>query len=347
MKMSISSAITGNVFTVSARSTRKDLQDAIKLSATMFADAGFRQDSHASILKQAEAFYLEYRTDPMARLRFLSMNMMQSSASKIPGTLENFEKITMKEFEEWFTPILKKSYMEISIVGDIDIEETISIFAKTFGALPPRTAENPQPYADIKFVSPDEKISLTYETTDEPRSVALKIWLSAGRKNTDDMRVDNVLGAVLDDVLHKDVREAQGKVYSPFAYNNSSTWINDIGFMTAGTFVVPNYNAEMLNTLEECGKKTIGNISKDEFERAKIPLIKGVEANKRRNSYWLDAVLDMSQCKPVNIDLARTIDTGYADVSLEQVLRRAKEIFSTKAYTIDVMPTILKKELKK
>ena len=55
------------------------------------------------------------------------------------------------------------------------------------------------------------------------------------------MRVDNVLGAVLDDVLRKDVREAQGKVYSPFSYNNSSTWINDIGFMTAGTFVVPNY----------------------------------------------------------------------------------------------------------
>jgi hypothetical protein len=76
-------------------------------------------------------------------------------------------------------------------------------------------------------------------------------------------------------------------------------------------------------------------------------LIKGVEANKRRNNYWLDAVLDLSQCKPVNIELAKTIDTGYANVSLEQVRERAKIIFSQKPYTIDVMPTILKKELKK
>ena len=126
-----------------------------------------------------------------------------------------------------------------------------------------------------------------------------------------------------------------------------SNWIDNIGFMTVATFVVPEYNAEMLQTLEKCGQKTIKDISKDEFERAKIPLIKGVEANKRRNNYWLDAVLDLSQCKPVNIELAKTIDTGYANVSLEQVRERAKIIFSQKPYTIDVMPTILKKELKK
>jgi len=347
MKMAISASINGNVFTVSARSTQKDLPSTIKLSATMFADAGFREDARPAMMKQAEAFYLDYRTDPMARLRFLSMNMMNSPASKIPGTFENFEKITMKELEQWFTPILKNSYMEISIVGDIDIEKTIKIFAETFGAMPARCSENSEPYAEIKFISPDKKISLTYETTDEPRSVALKIWLSAGRKNIDDMRADNVLGAVLDDILRKDVREAEGKVYSPFAYNNSSTWIDNIGFMTAATFVVPNYNAEMLQTLEKCGQKTIKDISKDEFERAKIPLIKGVEANKRRNNYWLDAVLDLSQCKPINIELAKTIDTGYANVSLEQVRERAKVIFSKKPYTIDVMPTMLKKELKK
>ena len=346
MKMAVNASINGNTFVVSARSTQKDLPNAIKFSATLFADAGFREDSYSAMMKQAEAFYLDYRTDPMARLRFLSMNLMNSPASKIPGTFENFKKITMHELEEWFTPILKNSYMEISIVGDIDIEKTIEIFAETFGAMPARTSENPQPYADIKFVNPDKKVSLTYETTDEPRSVALKIWLSAGRKQIDEMRADNILGAVLDDILRKDVREAQGKVYSPFAYNNSSTWIDDTGFMTAATFVVPDYNAEMLETLEKCGLKTIKGISQDEFERAKIPLIKGVEANKRRNSYWLE-MLDLSQCKPVNIELMRTIDSGYANITLEQVSKRAKEIFSTQPYSIDVMPTILKKELKK
>ena len=78
-----------------------------------------------------------------------------------------------------------------------------------------------------------------------------------------------------------------------------------------------------------------------------IPLIKGVEANKRRNSYWLEAVLNLSQCKPVNIELAKTIDSGYANVSLEQVRQRAREIFAQKPYTASVMPVEIKKELKK
>ena len=58
-------------------------------------------------------------------------------------------------------------------------------------------------------------------------------------------------------------------------------------------------------------------------------------------------MLDRSQCRPVNIELAKSIDTGYAGVSLETVRRRAKEIFGESAYSASVMPERVKKELKK
>ncbi len=346
-KMSVNASIDGNAFAILAKANSKDFADAIKYSATIFADAGFRKDGESALMKYAESFYLEYRTDPMARLRFLPTNMMKSSLSKIPGEFENFKKITMSELRDWLEPILKNSYMEISIVGDIDIESTIKLIAETFGAMPVRKAEKTNPYAKLNFIPQGEKISITYETTDEPRSVAMKIWLSAGRQNIAEMRADNILGAILDDLLRKDVREDQGKVYSPFAYNNSSTWIDNTGFMTAATFVAPDYNAEILDALEKCGEKLVKEITEDEFERAKIPLIKGVEANKRKNYYWLEAVLNLSQCKPVNIELAKTIDTGYADVSLTDVKKRAKVIFTQKPYSVSAMPIPFKKDLKK
>ena len=347
MKMNIGVGIDGNSFALSASSSAKDFRPTIKLAATMFADAGFREDGREALLKYAEAFYLDYRTDPMSKLRFLPTDMIKSPIAKIPGNFENFKKIEMAEIAKWLKPILKKSYMEISIVGDIDVEKTVSLVAETFGAMPPRQADNPEAYAKLKLVSPSDKIELTYETTDEPRSVAVRMWKSAGRADAAKMRIDNVVGAVLDDVLRKDVREAQGKVYSPFAYNNSSTWLENTGMMTAATFVVPQYNSELLATLEECGKKVARGITKDEFERAKIPLIKSVEANKRRNAYWIEAVLNLSQCKPVNIELAKTIDAGYAKITLEETIARAKEIFASEAYTASVMPVKIKKELKK
>ena len=49
----------------------------------------------------------------------------------------------------------------------------------------------------------------------------------------------------------------------------------------------------------------------------------------------------------MNIELAKSIDTGYAGVSLETVRRRAKEIFGESAYSASVMPERVKKELKK
>lgn len=347
LKMGMGISIDGNAFSLSAKSSSKDFAQAVKLAATVFADAGFREDGRESLLKYAEAFYLDYNTDPMSKLRFLSTAMLNSPVSKIPGELDNFKKIAMSEIGEWLKPILAKSYAEISVVGDIDIEKTVALVAETFGTMPQRESAKKNPYAKIAPVSPDKPIEMTYETTDEPRSIAVKMWRSTGRREIEKMRIDNVLGAVLDDVLRKDVREAQGKVYSPYAYNNSSTWLDGTGFMTAITYVVPKYNSELLETLEQCGKKTAENITQDEFERAKIPLIKGVEANKRRNSYWLEAVLNLSQCKPVNIELAKTIDSGYANVSLEQVRQRAREIFAQKPYTASVMPVEIKKELKK
>lgn len=347
LKMGMGISTDGNAFALSAKSSAKDFSQAVKLAATVFADAGFRNDGRESLLKYAEAFYLDYNTDPMSKLRFLPTAMLDSHASKIPGKLADFKKITMDEIGGWLKPILAKSYAEISVVGDIDVEKTIALVAETFGAMPKREPSKAKPYAKIPLISPDKPVGMTYETTDEPRSIAVKMWRSTGRREIEKMRIDNVLGAVLDDVLRKDVREAQGKVYSPYAYNNSSTWLDNTGFMTAITYVVPKYNSELLETLEQCGKKTAENITQDEFERAKIPLIKGIEANKRCNQYWLEAVLNLSQCKPVNIELAKTIDSGYANVSLEQVRQRAREIFAQKPYTASVMPVEIKKELKK
>ena len=157
------------------------------------------------------------------------------------------------------------------------------------------------------------------------------------------MRVANVLSNVLDDILRKDIREAQGKVYSPFAFNNSSVWIKNFGVLAAGSVVAPEYNEEILSLTQKCADKVSINITDDEFERAKAPLLKEVEANLRKNAYWLDAVLNLSQAKPVNIELARTISSGYEGVSIDDVKNYAKKILTKKPYEISIEPKTIDK----
>ena len=221
---------------------------------------------------------------------------------------------------------------------DVSDAEALGEIAKTFGSLPKRESCKKNAFAEIEHIAEGSKIELEYRTKDEPRSVAAKLWLSGGRQNMKQMRTANILAGIFDDVMRKDIRENEGKVYSPFAYNNPSTWIKDFGLLTGATFVVPEFNAEILELIEKCAQKTSESISEDEFERAKIPLLKEIEANRRKNVYWLEAVLNLCQAKPENIELAKTLQSGYSAVTVEDVRNAAKTIFKRKPYTLSIKP---------
>ncbi len=339
LKMNLNVGVEGNSFFIYGRSSIKDFETMARFSATIINDAGFRNDGEVSLKKYGEAFYRDFESDPMARARFLTLNLIESpKLAQIPGNYPAFKKLKMEEIARWLNPILKNSYMEISLIGDIDIEKSIELFSATFASLPPRMPRKVDPYVKAELYKVGTTFNFTYKSDNEPRSIAMCLWQSGGREQIQQMRAANLLGAILDDVLRKEVREKEGKVYSPFAYNNASTWLKDIGFMCAATFVVPEYNKEISQILKNCAKIVEKNITQDEFERAKIPLLKSIQASKRKNAYWLEAFMNLSQVRPLNLELARSVDTAYDKVTLDEVRALARQIFAEKAYEASVMP---------
>lgn len=337
-KLGLQSSVSGNSFCISNTTTKRDFPDMLRYACTLIKEPAFRPEAISMLRKQMERAYLSLKTNPSAEVSFVPYRLLKSDISKIPGTFEDFQKIEMEEISEWLLPILKSSYMEISVAGDIDIDETLKIFAQTFGSLPARAERKYDAICDIALCDAASKIALTYVSDGEPRSVALKIWLSCDKLDLKKMRTATLLGEVLDDVLRKQIREKEGKVYSPFAYNSSSDWIRDFGLLTALTFVSPEFNGEILQKLEQAGESLLNGVGEDEFLRAKEPILKQVEASMRKNIYWCSVVMDLSQMRPVNVELARTILSGYKEVSLEDLNLYAKEIFAKSPYTVSIMP---------
>ena len=338
MKFSLSFGIDGNSFYIMGRSTRNDFNNMVRFAATMLSDPGFREDGMEALKKYGQAFYRDFRTNPLSKIRYASINLTESSFKDVPGTYKAFERVKMEDIRKWLEPIIAKSPMEISIVGDIESNDAWASLLP-FANMPERKKISEwAPFDTVKLVPEGNELSMKYASDGEPRSIAARLWLSCGRENIKRMRIANVLGAVLDDVLRKDIREKEGKVYSPFAYNNSSTWIKNTGFMTAMSFVEPEYNKEIGTLLQKCGETTLKGITQDEFERAKIPLLKSVEANMRKNAYWLDAVMNRCQSNPLLLEMAKNIKKGYQDVTLQEVRDMAKEIFSKPPYCITVIP---------
>ena len=63
-------------------------------------------------------------------------------------TLEQMQALNIDDVKEWLVePQLSQSYLEVSIVGDFDMDSTINSLLITFGALPER-GESPQEVDD-------------------------------------------------------------------------------------------------------------------------------------------------------------------------------------------------------
>ncbi len=338
LKMTVRAKMTGGCISVLGSSNSRDSETMLRYIATMISSAGFREDAIENLRNLAEAFYRNVETDPASKLKFLTSEILSSNIAKIPGTYENFKKYSMADFASWLKPILQKDYLEISIVGDFDADKIIDVVAKSFGSMPKRADALPKLAENVKMKKSGTVLRQTYQATTEPRSLACVVWNTSFGKDMRKMRTATILSAILDDVLRKDVREGEGNVYSPFAYYSNVPWLDYFGFTSAASFVEPSYNQQLLKILDECGRKLQKQITQDEFERAKIPIIKSLKTAERNNKYWLISVMSQSQAEPIMIDMALNRIEYYNAVSLEDVREMAKEIFAETPISISVMP---------
>ncbi len=338
LKMSVSARMSGGSLSINGSSNVRDSKKLIQYIATIVSSAGFRDDAIENLRNYVEVAYKNYGSDPSSCLKNLAVELLDKGVAKVPGSFENFKRYSMKDFAIWLRPILRNDYLEISIVGDFDEAEMLKLVSETFGAMPARQSSW-QGASEKLIVYPyGTKIGKTYNSAGEPRSLACVNWALNIGKDTKKMRVATVLSAILDDVLRKDIRENEGDVYSPFAFYSTADWADFLSSISAASFIAPQGNEKLANTLAECGRKLANTISEDEFERAKIPIVKSLKVAERNNRYWLFSVMAKSQAYPVLIEMALNRAETYKNVSINDVREMAREVFIQAPIYISVMP---------
>ncbi|MGE9295179.1 MAG: M16 family metallopeptidase, partial [Puniceicoccales bacterium] len=240
----------------------------------------------------------------------------------------NFAAQSMDKLKAWLAEPLATSYLEVSIVGEVDYETARQAVAETFGALPQR-ADKPQDFAEVRksvhFPKSTDEKTFTFDT-DIPKSMAAVYWPTTDFWDIERTRRLNVLASIFRDRLRKEVREKLGEGYSPYARNNSSETYDDYGYLFGLNFADPQKVEEVAEIIRKLGVDLgEANITEDELQRAVLPIQKYVEEYVRRNSYWLGRVLAGSSIYPEQLDWARTLDSDYANVSLDEVNALAKE----------------------
>lgn len=208
-------------------------------------------------------------------------------------------QLTEDDLRGWLEPQLETSPVEVTIVGDVGLDEATTAVARTFGALPLRSTVDPM--AERRAYTPGatpQRIEARFAGAANVASVALAWRLPDVVGQEDDCRLQ-LLAGVLEDRVRGRLRREMGKTYSPAVALQA-----DRALMPALLYVRCRVETEprQLERVAAAAKAVVAELVRDgptadELERARQPLIRAAEDNAVSNAWWLQ-VLGEAQSKP-------------------------------------------------
>ncbi len=339
--------VADDSFAFSGKTTPQDLETQLQVFAAYFTAPGYRAEADRQFKMSLDAIYTQLEHTAEGVMQNEVVGFIHSGDSRFLFPKREVMAIrSMEELKAWLTPALKESYLEVSIVGDVDIEKTIAALEKTLGALPKREATR-QPYeTERKVAFPGEPKNKDFSfTTEIPRAYALAYWPTADMMNVQRTRRLVLLGQILDDRLRLRIREELGETYSPASYHVASDTFTGYGYMTAMATLKPEQVESVKPMFLDIATAISGEgITDDEFQRAREPQLQQLVQMRRDNKYWLGRVLVNSQAQPFRLDWSRSLIDDFTGIKKEELEALAKEfLLKNKAITLGLMPIQEKK----
>ena len=280
------------------------------------------------------------RATPRAALGLDLGGILHSKDARwLNATPEEANAITAPIVREKLDPVLKRRPLDVTIVGNVAADVAIDAVAKTFGALPTRSAYAPSAGArDVRFPKDKQRITLTHDGGAE-QAIALVAW--PGPDFFGDVRrgrAFRLLSGILDSELGTRLR-ALGKTYSLTASSFRSPTFPGYGYLTLWADTAPGSVDEVYREFD-AAITTIrnGELSDDAILRARTPLINNLERGKRTNAYWLDT-LTSYQSDPRFRAIEKTLVSDYRDITKAEIVQVARDYLNdARRVEIRVMP---------
>lgn len=333
----INFAVGDDSFSLSGKTNWKNLRTQFELLAAFLSDPGWREDGLARLKMSLPMVYQQVNHTPEGVMKAKADAFTHSDDYRfVFPQQEELAARTIAEMKAWLEPQLKGGYLEIGIVGDLDVEQVIAAAAATVGALPARAAERPanEELRAVAFPKGTPEKEFAFDSK-IPKSMALVFWPTTDRRKDIKLsRQMSLVAEILSDRVRKKVREELGESYSPdVASMMSDTWAGYgqlMAMMTADAKDAKELTAIAKKLGDELAAK---GATADELERARKPILTSLEEQRRNNTYWLGTVVTPSQSRPERLDWARTMLEDFKSVTLEDINRLAKEYLKSDVAT--------------
>ncbi len=321
--------VAPDAFFLSGKTNKEDLNLEFELLTAHISDPGYRPEAMRVATKRINEAYTSFEHTLQGPLALEVPRLLASGDTRfgLPPRDQMMAR-NLDEVRAWLTPQDTSGALEVSVVGDVDVDAVIAAAARTVGTLPARA---PRPALDdLRRVSfPKDPFTKNFGIDSEiPKGLVIVYYPTTDGMDIHRSRRLNILAEVFSDRLRVKVREQMGSSYAPSVRSTASDVFPGYGYLAAVVEVDPTKTKQIQEVVVAVAADLQANgATQDELDRSLNPTIKHVEESERTNGYWL-TVLGRCQEKPEVLDWARSRRADFTSISKADMDALAKAYLS-------------------
>ncbi len=332
----------------SAATNQDDLRDQFKVWAALLTAPGYRPIWQEKYQDNIENSFHTLDSTP-GGVASRDLGRIWADGDKRYGMVskETYLSYTLEDVREVLAPIFEAGAIEIGVVGDFEKADIIDIVADTFGALPTRREaflERPEAF-EITFPEP-ARVPLTHKGAQNQGAKYLA-WPTQQPWTLERSRHYAVIRRIFQNRLIDEIRENQGLSYSPSAGLSFSRLSSPYGYGSVSISADPKFfDAFEKTAIKLAANMRSGDITADELDRARKPILESFERSKKENSSWQSLVL-RSQTDPRAMIYRRSREQAFLAMNPTSLNTFAKELYDPKTvHIVTIKPETITSETK-
>lgn len=337
---SIDFEIREDRFVVKGQAIKKELPLLFQLLQAAVQDPGYSEESRQLTLKRYAQEYLRLSKNVDGMMKLKGQIFLAGGDSRF-GTpdLEHLRQRSLDQVKTWVGDQLSNSPMELAIVGDFDVDRVVELAGQYMGSLPRRQSVQPVlPVPGPEF--PEGGVLKLSIRTETPKALVVVAYPTEDFWDIQRTRRLSIMSELYSERLRQHIREKLGAAYSPYAFNRSSRAYKGYGMTQIFIQVDPKQADKIVDEVRQISEQLRAkSTDADEFRRVLDPTLTHIKDLRQKNVYWLDSVLTGAARHPEQLDWARTFESDYAAIRIEEISALARKyLIDDHAATIILTP---------
>jgi zinc protease len=339
---SVGFGVDDDAFSLSGSTRPADLDTEMQLLAAYVTKPGWRAEPFQQNMSSLTDSLPKLDTSPMSLFGAKFPELLHPGDARWAyPTLADVGQARLEQVKAIIQPALANAPIEVTMVGDVSVEQATKAVAATFGALPARSGvANPPPQAaQVRFPAPTVDPVVLRHAGRADQGVAVIAWQTTDVYADSESAARRMVTDILQSRLMDELRVRDGATYSPSATASASRTFPGYGYIAAYAEIPPEKTQLFYDTVKQVTADLRDNgPTADEFERARKPNLEGLTKSEETNGYWAGALVGV-QTDERRLKLIRDARPGLESVTPADVQRVAKKYLTEeRAWRLVVAP---------